>query len=747
MSNRLVTALCLLVCAIALGAVVSTAGQPIDHLQKNLVVDDAIYYVKPALQLVDGHGYAFDGVHRTNGVQPLWAIVVAGLAFLVPDADALLRAIVLLSGGLWILGGWLLFLLLRPMHAFAGAIALLVWLMAGFEVRLSMMGMENGLHGCVLAFGLWTAQRLAATPADDGAWHRRAFSFGTAAALLSLTRIECGLLAVLWAFWVAWRQRRGGSFVQGCLRTWSYALPLLLLGGLWLGFSRLYFGEWTPISGAVKAWNVATNGTQAPLVDSLLASLRQSAWLSLSGIALTLQEHLVPRLQRLPTTEEWAYGLLACFLPLLPRVVALFRPSQWPANTAPRVLLFVFAAAHLVLVSWLLAPYASYCTWYFTAEILLVCLFLGGVVGSLQSWWRWILVLPLAAVVLVSTAVRLPTWFRAPVTGVTAPYVDTGRWLENWLPPQSTIGCFASGYIALEAESHRVVNLDGLINDGRYLRDYVKKDRIPDYFRDERIGYFADNLPLAQWQRYVKTDAPMLPKDLRPLHCWPTAEGQVVGVLAVPDPAANAPAHPLGAVFFRALALGEHATIADSERSGLAADLQIVGSYLDAPGGALRHVVLPRPAVGTAIDRAGVSHLGTPEADFAGQVQLLGFEAVPAVARPGASTLVRVYLQAGPSIDPAAEYELTVQVGDAATVGGPFELHQPLAFGTQPAGNWPAGELRCHTFVVGLPAGFARGNHALWFGVRKKGGESLLAAATAGTAAALRRLGTLRVDR
>lgn len=724
MATRLATALCLLVCAIAFAAVVSTAGQPIDHLQKHLVVDDAIYYVKPALQLVDGHGYAFDGVHRTNGVQPLWAMVVAGLAFLVPDADALLRALVLLSGGLWIVGGWLLFLLLRPLHAFAGAIGAMVWLMAGFEVRLSMMGMENGLHGCVLALSLWTAQRLAALPADDPRWHQRAFAFGTAAALLSLARIECGLLAALWAFWVAWRQRADGSFVRGCLRAWSYALPLLLIGGLWVGFSRYYFGEWTPVSGAVKAWNVATGGEQAPLADRALASLRQSAWLSLSGIAILLQEHLVPRLQRLPTPEEWAYGLLACFLPLLAGIPRLFRPSRWPANTAPRALLFVFVLAHLGLVAWLLAPYASYCTWYFTPEILFTSLFLGAVVGSLSTWWRWLLALPLAAVVLTSTALRVPTWFQAPATGVTAPYVDTGRWLEAWLPPGATIGCFASGYIALEAASHRVVNLDGLINDGRYLREYVTKHRIPEYFRDEGIGYFADNLPMQQWQTYVTTDAPMLPKDLRPLHCWPTAPGQAVAVLAVPVPAANAPAHPLGAVFFRALALGELPTVADADRPTIAADQQIAGSYLDPASGALRHIALPRTALAAAVDRAGVAHLGTREVDFQGQCRLLGHEVVPATGLPGSRTLVRVYLEAGPAIDAAAAYELALQIGAAGGGTAPWSTTQPIAHGTQPAGSWPSGELRCHTFLVDLPAGFPSGRQPLLLAVRKQGGEA-----------------------
>ena len=37
-----------------------------------------------------------------------------------------------------------------------------------------------------------------------------------------------------------------------------------------------------------------------------------------------------------------------------------------------------------------------------------------------------------------------------------------------------------------------------------------------DYFRDERFGYFADNLPVGQWQRYWKGEASALPAGPRP---------------------------------------------------------------------------------------------------------------------------------------------------------------------------------------------------------------------------------------
>ncbi|NUQ50917.1 MAG: hypothetical protein HUU27_13490, partial [Phycisphaerae bacterium] len=58
-----------------------------------LLVDDALYYVVPAQQLLAGRGYCFDGAARSSGVQPLWAALCVGLASLVHDRDALLRVL------------------------------------------------------------------------------------------------------------------------------------------------------------------------------------------------------------------------------------------------------------------------------------------------------------------------------------------------------------------------------------------------------------------------------------------------------------------------------------------------------------------------------------------------------------------------------------------------------------------------------------------------------------------------------
>ena len=82
---------------------------PLDQVASNVIVDDAYYYIVPAQHLVAGHGYCFDGVKRTNGVQPLWAAIVVAIVALFPQNVAVIYILVLLSGLLWFGAGAVLY--------------------------------------------------------------------------------------------------------------------------------------------------------------------------------------------------------------------------------------------------------------------------------------------------------------------------------------------------------------------------------------------------------------------------------------------------------------------------------------------------------------------------------------------------------------------------------------------------------------------------------------------------------------
>ncbi|MBK8096188.1 MAG: hypothetical protein IPK26_03730 [Planctomycetes bacterium] len=729
MGSRFVLAIVLIVAAIAGLAILHTAGLPADHLKKHLVIDDAIYYLQPARNLLAGAGYSLDGRHITNGVQPLWAMMVTGLAWCFPDPVAAIRAMIAVSGGAWLVAGCLLFSLLRRMHPLAGLVAFLAWTMAGFEMRWTLMGMDNGTHGLVTVLLLHAAAQFAATEPTAPEWRRRTGWLGGAAAAHALCRTENALLAALLGIWVWSRARRGTTWRRGLPHTWPYVLPLVVLGCSWLAFVRLYSGEWVPIAGTVKAW---MNSGAMPLPTALGNHLLQVAWIALGSVAVAIGEHVLPRLQRLPERSEVATLVALCLLPALPPLVSrLLAPRRpWPPMAPAYAALTVFVLCHLLLLSLVLADLTSYSTWYFVSEVTLVCLCLGGIVGPLRRWWQWLLAVPLLTVLGGTLMARMPSWFHAPVTRVTEPFVDLGRWIQDWLPPGSTVGAFAAGYVALEASSHTVINLDGLINDGRFAREYLMRRRIADYCRDEQIHYIVDNMPAMVWRNLLQLDANALPAGLRPLLCWPTAPGRAAAVLARSDVGPVAPAHPLGAACWRALVTGDLQTRPANQP--VPPEARIVATMLQAWDAQVVHVLAPQREAAATLDAAGLARLQRRHEPFGDIVTVVAAEPVPATA--GQKGLVRIYLRAGAS--PASNHTLSLRlaIGDTANDRPWLEQEDRVALGTVAAGTWLPGELLCHTFVFDLPAAVPTGNHELRLRIRDAtdwlpapGGEPALA--------------------
>jgi hypothetical protein len=706
--------------AVAAAAVVRLASQPTDYLYEHLVVDDAIYYVKPALNLLAGHGYSFDGVYRTNGVQPLWAMVVVGLLAVLGEPAPVVHAMVLLSGLLWLAGGVVLYHALSRLSPLGALLGGTTFLLAGMESRLAMWGMENGLHAFLLAITLWQAHRVARLPVLAAGRPRALCWLGFATALLALTRVEFGLFAVLLGCWLLLAGREPGQWRAALRRTLPFTLPLVGLGVAWLLVSRLYFGEWTPISGSVKAWNSLRNLRPMGLLERCAEVLEHVVNRGLSGLWLTAVVILLFCVQQL--TRWWVFAVLGATLaPLLVGALALWRrlASARPLRSGGiAIALAAFLVVHVVLLAEYLTEYAGYCGWYVTGEVAAVSLLVGGLAGSLRGLHRlW--AVPTLLLLAASFVMRVPSWFHYERTWVTQQFVATGRWLEHWLPPGATIGAQASGYVALEARSHRVVNLDGLINDGRYLRQYLMQDRIPDYFRDERIGYVADYLPAEQWRRYLRGELRDLPDNLRPLHCWPSGKDWVVGVFAtgLGDPALPAaPAHPLAALRVRALVLGEHPLVADQARAGLASD-QVIASTFVVPPRDIVHVVVPRDRLAGVVDAAGFARLRECDLRFADRVALRAVEP-PAPVAAGDRLVLTSYWQALSKVAAGGPLSLCLQVAGVESCSGP-------ALGTLPVEHWPAGLLLPHAFVVELPADLPAGTYPLRIDVRDGAVRSL----------------------
>jgi hypothetical protein len=64
-----------------IGAVsIVLVSQPLSSIVTGMVIDDALYYPKIALNVTGGSGFSYDGHTPTNGFHPLWELFWIPLA-------------------------------------------------------------------------------------------------------------------------------------------------------------------------------------------------------------------------------------------------------------------------------------------------------------------------------------------------------------------------------------------------------------------------------------------------------------------------------------------------------------------------------------------------------------------------------------------------------------------------------------------------------------------------------------------
>ena len=487
--------------------------------------DDAYYYFKVAARFPVLGFWSFDGIHATNGVQPLWAVILSSIATILHwvglrDPDLLARTFVALAAILHYASALVLFrLLARTVStgtAIAGAGALL-FPMAIVWAR--VWGMENSLYALLLTVTVsyFHLVFLSRATAASALW------LGLLLGLTFLARLNAGFLVpcmLLYYLWAGHRERPVRSRLA--LATLAAAPPALLLA-LYLGSNFLLTGHYLPVSGAAKAiaarHYLDAAGVQTPLS---LAFLHLLYYKFAGGIAWFLSSRAVDGLwiagSRLIFRENGALppglclGLLALFV-LLP--AAAGRPREWLAflrarfaRLAPFGYVLAFGVFDAVVSTYLYAYQLRYSLtrwWFVQNEIVIVVMAATLAVASISYLSRpyvsgdrrTIIVTAVLGLYLVFHAqdmVRLFWSERVVFNDWRVSWNDesqlAARWLSENLPEDATVGSWNAGVLGYYAKQ-RVVNLDGLINSFDLL-PYLRAKRIVDYIRTEGIQYLSD---------------------------------------------------------------------------------------------------------------------------------------------------------------------------------------------------------------------------------------------------------------
>lgn len=611
---------------------------PEDVLVTNVLVDDAFYFALPARHWWQGHGFSFDGSELTNGVQTLWALVCIALAGCFSEPMAMVRAMVGLSGLCWLFAAGGLYTWMQPRTRPGALVAAVGMAWAGVYDRVAFQGMENGLHALVGVLVLH-----AGTRAAQAGWSSsRTLWLGTTLALFGLSRTEGVLLGPIVGVPLVLGWLGGGHDVRRrlLLGVWLALPGVVLVGGSCL-VSKLAFDSFLPISGHVKqfyehSWGAYDDPNHH--ANGRGGLWKMAAWHVQFVVRTTLAPVRVGVPELLANCTAIGYRPFRNFVWLALGVAALVTLATMRRRT--RVAGFwiawclaAYAFVHVVLIGLSLSHFTQYATWYFATEATVVWMFLGLAMAGSCGRLGW---LPPALASLISVA-GLVDGGGVQRDVRTNQFKKAGVWLREHTPPGTTIGALSSGLVGWYASEQHVVNLDGLINNRRYLDGYLRRNRFADYFADRGITWFADYQPVAAWKPGIQWCGTMPATRLAPRRYWRLPDGHAYAVWQVLP--AGSGFEPLGAdgpavrdryaeLAVAADVRGAYPVVAAGESGPSIPDDALVVRSLSDGGGGLAHVyATPAQIEQIALTESTVHPEHAQELELAPGLHALGFDA------------------------------------------------------------------------------------------------------------------------
>ena len=407
------------------------------------VRDDAFYEYAWAANFASGRGgVVSDGV-STSGVQWLWTLLLAAVAWLF-GAGALWAA-PFVGGALHVAAAaawWRI-----PRDRATGAVLALCWLGHPLLLREAQNGQETALAG-LAATGLYAAR------------HARQRWFVTLCVTATLARSDLFCLVVL----LAWCRRGDG---------WWRALGAPLLAFAALAAANLWFGGGLlQDSAAPMAWLWHANLEEAwgfwraqwwftrPVL--LGGPFHTASAFGFGAVAFLLLRPFVPRALRFAPLLAVALAALLgahdLLCPLWCALLLALRPAASRRALPAGVLAFALGLGAVVALHWAVRWYPRD---YYLAPVA-VAAFVA--VHRLGRWRLVLLALPVLQLV-DSGRVR-----PEPLAGQRA-MAAAGAELHRFVPARDRVGCFNSGIVTFladvtadDARRRGVVNLDGVVD-------------------------------------------------------------------------------------------------------------------------------------------------------------------------------------------------------------------------------------------------------------------------------------------
>ncbi|HET6402927.1 MAG TPA: hypothetical protein VFH95_16205 [Candidatus Kapabacteria bacterium] len=444
--------------------------------------DDAFYLFSIAKHFAAGQGFSVDGLHLTNGFQPLVVLLYAPIFWLCgTNAWLAVRWTLILNGVIAALFVWAVAAFIRtierapnPKSVSIPVVAAALWTFT-YPLFVQMAnGLETSLASLLLLIALILYAKESSKQEDVPSTGvadapSRWWLLGIVLGFTVLARIDAAIFVAILVLLLFLRKQPRAAMVTGAI-AFLISLP-------WWIFNWVYFGSLMPTSGqAENIWPLPPHeniyrATQAvsgilSLVFYLphsLSFLASVCWLLmlLAGIVfLTYRAHLTDNIRRLLLRMNALVPLAIFSITLFFYYTFFFR--------APHFLERYFQPAR-ILWSILAAAGAGILWREKRARTLLIAAAIIGLAFSIDRF--------AADYYLVSR---------------TSDFYDMGGWANAH--PNEKIGMLQSGIASFVAPN--IINLDGKVNADA-LRAH-QQGRLADYLRDQHFTYIADEKPFIE---------------------------------------------------------------------------------------------------------------------------------------------------------------------------------------------------------------------------------------------------------
>lgn len=468
--------------------------RPVDLLISTPFQDDSFYVFSVARNLGTGKGFTIDGIHATNGVQPLIVLSYTPL-YAVTGGDRVLTLRFVLAFSLLLnifaglLFGEIASQLLkdraRKEIGFLTRVTCLFLTVSSYAIFHQMFnGLETGLYLCFLAGSFLATILLIKRLRGRLPLGNSSSIAGLIFALTFSCRIDSGfyiailVLVVTYAFYSKVRGGLLGGFKK---LVGLYAL-LLAIGSVWLGYNLIYFGSLIPISGQAESCGFPDMGRNFTTMFDCVAP-----------IVL-----LIPR----PVYcifNKYLFIRFIGFVAALSFLLFIFIRRENIRCIADRKLLMIYGFSTLTFIMLLIFIYSLYFKsyWFFNRYISVAWFFLIPIYGITTARFvnsvlrNKIKVFFAILGIVVITTFNVRFHFSSFLAGHGVAYElyhDQLLMVEECVPRGVKVGAKQAGIIGYFRED--VINLDGKVNADALL--HLKRNTLSEYVIANEITYLAD---------------------------------------------------------------------------------------------------------------------------------------------------------------------------------------------------------------------------------------------------------------